>query len=124
MHFLDVVFYQQFPMYKPNMVEGGRGWLMIALLRSRPLFHAALALSSYHRDLIVNTKSSDRAYTTCTVEHQEHFAKSLFEFHKAIRIVSQYVLVHMSEVELATYLSMVQLIYFEVCVQVHANVFD
>ena len=49
MSFLDCVFPLQFPMYKPEMLEGGRGWLLALVLRRESLYHAALALSAYHR---------------------------------------------------------------------------
>ena len=49
MHFLDHVFPLQYPFYKPRISDGGRGWLLAALLRTKPLYHVALALSLYHR---------------------------------------------------------------------------
>ena len=48
MSFLDHVFPLQFPMYKPGMMEGGRGWLLNLVLRKGPFYHAALALGAYH----------------------------------------------------------------------------
>jgi len=52
MHFLDHVFPLQYPFYKPNIADGGRGWLLVALLRTKPLYHIALAISiHYHRKL-------------------------------------------------------------------------
>lgn len=48
MHYLDVVFPLLFRFYNPLVSEGGRGWLLMILLRTKPLFHAALSLSAYH----------------------------------------------------------------------------
>ncbi|RAL67921.1 hypothetical protein DID88_008646 [Monilinia fructigena] len=49
MHFLDNVFPLQYPMYKPDVAEGGRGWLLSLLLKTKPLYHASIGLSAYHR---------------------------------------------------------------------------
>ena len=42
MHFLDSVFPLQYPMYKPEISEGERGWLLSLLLRAKSFYHAAL----------------------------------------------------------------------------------
>ena len=49
MHYLDVVFPSQFPFYNPPASEGGRGWLLLIILRTRPLYHAALSMAAYHQ---------------------------------------------------------------------------
>ena len=49
MHFLDNVFLLQYPMYNPGIQKGGRGWLLAVLLRSKSLYHAALAIAEHHR---------------------------------------------------------------------------
>jgi len=48
MHYLDVVFPSQFPFYNPTPEEGGRGWLLIMIVRTKPLYHAALSTAAYH----------------------------------------------------------------------------
>lgn len=108
-------------MYKLDIVEGRREWLLASLFQARPLFHAALALSSYHRQPVLNTEAGETGPTRRSMHHEEHLAKSLTEFHKAVKMVSQFVLVHMSKIELATYMSMMQLIYFEVCATCHIS---
>ncbi|KAH7309054.1 fungal-specific transcription factor domain-containing protein [Stachybotrys elegans] len=49
MYFFDQVFPLQYPMYDQNRSRGGRGWLLSLILRTKPLYHAALALSAHHR---------------------------------------------------------------------------
>lgn len=49
MHYLDYVFPLQFPFYKHNALQGGRGWLLSLLMQLEPLHHAALSVSSYHQ---------------------------------------------------------------------------
>lgn len=49
MHFLDHVFPRQYPMYNPEILEGGRGWLLPLLMQSKPFHHAALASAAHHR---------------------------------------------------------------------------
>lgn len=48
MNYLDHVFPLQFSCYTPPVTELGRGWLLALLTRTKPLYHAALALSAFH----------------------------------------------------------------------------
>jgi len=52
MHYLDHVFYIQFRFYKPA-VSRGRGWLLSLLTCTKPLYHAALSLSAFHRQSLL-----------------------------------------------------------------------
>lgn len=61
MHFLDNVFPLQYPMYHPTVLSGGRGWFLSLLLRTKPLYHAALALSSYHHGTVIYGHAKERA---------------------------------------------------------------
>ncbi len=49
MHYLDHVFPLQFRFYDPSISDGGRGWLLSILMRTKPLYHAALTLAAYHQ---------------------------------------------------------------------------
>ncbi|KAH8650723.1 hypothetical protein BGZ61DRAFT_487758 [Ilyonectria robusta] len=48
MHYLDYVFYWQYPYFRPNSHLGNRGWLLPFLINGGPLYYAALALSALH----------------------------------------------------------------------------
>ncbi len=48
MNYLDHVFPLQFNCYTPPITELGRGWLLALLTRTKPLYHAALALSAFY----------------------------------------------------------------------------
>ena len=48
-HYLDVVFPNQFPFYNPPASEGGRSWLVLIMMRTKPLYHAALSMAAYHQ---------------------------------------------------------------------------
>ncbi|EMT72621.1 hypothetical protein FOC4_g10004094 [Fusarium odoratissimum] len=50
MYYLDHVFVWQFPYFQPRSSLGNRGWLLIFLSNGGSLSHAALALSTLHRD--------------------------------------------------------------------------
>ncbi|EWG54322.1 hypothetical protein FVEG_12565 [Fusarium verticillioides 7600] len=50
MYYLDHVFVWQFPYYQFQSRLGNRGWLLVFLYNDRSLSHAALALSTLHRD--------------------------------------------------------------------------
>lgn len=39
------VFPSQFPFYDPAPFGGGRGWLLLIILRTKPLYHAALSMA-------------------------------------------------------------------------------
>ncbi|RFU32369.1 hypothetical protein B7463_g3968, partial [Scytalidium lignicola] len=72
MHFLDNVFPLQYPMYNPGISEGGRGWLLALLLRTKPLYHAALALSVYHRRIILFAKTHHSCRAATLLQQEKH----------------------------------------------------
>ncbi|KAM3086485.1 hypothetical protein ACMFMG_000618 [Clarireedia jacksonii] len=115
MHFLDVVFPLQYPMYKPAITQGGRGWLLSLLLKTKPLYHAALSLSAYHRGVIMLEKSRGQCGKVNISDHEKHFAICLAEFQQTIKDVRQWV----TEVTVCPVNSLgimacvVQLIFFE-----------
>lgn len=45
MHYLDHVFYWQYPYLRPRSHLGDRAWLLLFLGNGDPLYHAAIALS-------------------------------------------------------------------------------
>lgn len=53
MHFFDHVLPLQFRFYNPSILEGGRGWLLLILTRTKPLYHVALSLAAYHQQSIL-----------------------------------------------------------------------
>ncbi|KNB17026.1 hypothetical protein FOXG_15183 [Fusarium oxysporum f. sp. lycopersici 4287] len=71
MYYLDHVFVWQFPYFQPRSWLGNRGWLLIFLSNGGSLSHAALALSTLHRDA---------SQKKCS------YSQEAFEFHsKALR---------------------------------------
>ncbi|PQE28040.1 regulatory protein [Rutstroemia sp. NJR-2017a WRK4] len=116
MHFLDVVFPLQYPLYKPPITQGGRGWLLSLLLSTKPLYHAALGLSAYHKGTILLETSRAQCGKTNISDQEKHFAICLIEFQQAIKDVNHWV----SEIAVCPVNSLgimacvVQLIFFEV----------
>lgn len=53
MHFFDHVLPRQFRFYNPSVLEGGRGWLLSILIRTKPLYQVALSLAAYHQQSIL-----------------------------------------------------------------------
>jgi hypothetical protein len=77
MHFMDVVFHLQYPVYKPKLQYGGRGWFLPLVLQNKPLFYAVLALSAYHRRM---TLYPDRLEPLIQQEkHLEIAIKSIYQ---------------------------------------------
>jgi hypothetical protein len=72
MNFLDNVFPLEFPLYRPEILEGGRGWLLALLLRTEPLYHTALAFSAYHRRTILDAKMSQPRQIAAVVQQEKH----------------------------------------------------
>jgi hypothetical protein len=72
MHFLDHVFPLQYPVYKPAIQEGGRGWLLSALLQTKSLYHAALALSAYHYQTAASVMLSQPCQIATLVMQEKH----------------------------------------------------
>lgn len=73
MHFLDTVFSLQFPMYQPGILEGGRGWLHSLMFQTKPLYHAALAFSAYHRRITMLSRLSPSSQVAALVQQAKHF---------------------------------------------------
>lgn len=116
MHFIDTVFPLQYPMYRPNVFEGGRGWLLSLLLRTKPLYHACLALSAYHRGTIF-LMSSSPCSTRSAVDKESHLAICLSEFQQAIKDVDRWVSVTCPSNSLGLMCCVIQLVFFEVRLQ-------
>ncbi|CAG8972006.1 hypothetical protein HYALB_00008291 [Hymenoscyphus albidus] len=114
MHFLDVVFYIQYPMYKSSVHEGGRGWLLSLLLHTRPLYHAALALSAYHRGTILLASRRNANHADVLVEQEKHLAACLSNFQRHIKHVHQFVEDRNPGECLGVLACVVQLIFFEI----------
>ncbi|KAK0119006.1 hypothetical protein ONS96_012077 [Cadophora gregata f. sp. sojae] len=113
MHFLDHVFPLQHPMYKPQIAEGGRSWLLSLLLRTKPLYHASLALSAYHRGSILLASQRCVAHHSM-VEQEKHLSICLEEFQEAIKNVDHWIVFKACPRDnLGLMAAVVQLIYFE-----------
>ncbi|KAG6010747.1 hypothetical protein E4U21_004135 [Claviceps maximensis] len=79
MHFLDQVIPAQYPFYRPQPIDGGRGWLLSLLLHSKSLFHGALALSSYHRLISILAGARPACRALAAARHQQHLESCLRE---------------------------------------------
>jgi hypothetical protein len=113
MNFLDEIFPLQYPVYKPELLEGGRGWLLHLLLRTKPLYHAALALSSYHLMISGFSMISSECRVFSVVRKEERLAMCLQEVQRTIRDV-QVFMKERSHNALGLLASVVQLVFFEV----------
>ncbi|OQD92708.1 hypothetical protein PENSOL_c038G05814 [Penicillium solitum] len=78
MHYLDSVFYWQYPYFRSRSRLGNRGWLLLFLSSGGPLYQAALALSALHRNQVVSQ-----------IDYQRN--QEAFEYHsKALRELSEF----------------------------------
>jgi len=107
MHFLDTVFPLQYPMYKPGISEGGRGWLHSLLLQTKPLYHSALAFSAYHRRTALFAKLSPPSQVAALVQQAKHFDICIQE-------VNEFSQNSCSKNGLGIAFAIVQLVFFQV----------
>lgn len=107
MHFLDHVFSLQFPVYRPSIQDGGRGWLLSALLQTKSLYHAALALSAYHRRTAASAVLSQPSQIASLVQQEKHLETCI----KSLNMFTQ---TSCPNSELGTITAILQLAFFEV----------
>jgi hypothetical protein len=107
MHFLDIIFPLQYPMYKPGLLEGGRGWLLPLLLQTKPLHHAALAISVYYRRKTMLGRMSHQSRVTALVQQENHLEI-------CIKLLHEYANSSCSTARLGTVTAIMQMVFFEV----------
>ena len=116
MHFLDSVFPLQYPAYKPCLIDGGRGWLLSLLMNTKPLYHAALSMSAYHRQsslLIPGRRACDKINWA---ELEKHHAICFQELRKDIQALNLWLGNYKCITSgVGVVASVAQLIFFEVC---------
>lgn len=105
MHFLDYVFPLQYPMYKPKLSEGGRGWLLPCLIQIKPLYHAALASSTYHHRMTISSSHTYRI--AALIQQEKHLEDSLTS-------INQFAQSSCPVNTLGIVISVIQLMFFEV----------
>ena len=107
MHFLDNVFPLQYLMYKSEVLEGGRGWLLNLLLRSEAFYHASLALSAYHRRSVMLANASHPIQAAALVQQGKHLESCINLTHQAAQRCCP-------RMGLGILASVIQLVFFEV----------
>lgn len=117
-NYLDYVFPFLFPFYRPPLLQSGRGWLLILLMRKRTLLHSALSLSTYF--VAVATENLLSGHESCREHNRSELEKqhelTLKELQNDVAVVNQKG-VGSDLVESARIMeSIVQLVVFEVAV--------
>lgn len=79
MHYLDQVFYWQFPYFCSLSKLGNRGWLFRLLSNRGPLYHAALSLSALHQSAICG-REIDYLQNQKAYEYHSSALRNLCEF--------------------------------------------
>jgi hypothetical protein len=113
MHFLDHVIPAQYPFYHPRPLDGGRGWLLSLLLHTKPLYHGALALSSYHRLISILAEARPACRALAAARHQQHLESCLREVQRTMRDMNQ-IKPGPQDFEVGTVISVIQLVFSEV----------
>lgn len=92
-------------MYNPSVLVGGRGWLLALLLRKKPFYHAALALSACHRRTIILAQTDQIA----TLVQQEQHLETCLE---VLSLAAQH---NCGDNGLGIMATVIQLSFLEVC---------
>ncbi|RSL93529.1 hypothetical protein CEP52_013190 [Fusarium oligoseptatum] len=85
MHYLDHVFYWQYPYFQPRSRIGNRGWLLTYLSNGGPLYHAALALSALHRNKVQLSRRQDYLRNQEAFEYHSRALRELCELSRRTR---------------------------------------
>lgn len=113
MHFLDHIFPAQYPMYNPSTLNGGRGWLLSALFRVEPLFHAALALGHHCRRKMMAAEISQAHRVEALVQQERHLETCLKAVNESAKNLCQGIRMGMA-------ITVAQLVFFAV---LHPQIF-
>lgn len=116
--YLDYVIPFFFPFYRPPLLQSGRGWLLILLMRKRTLLHSALSLATYFfavaTDNLISGHELCREHNRSELEKQHEL--TLKELQHDVAVVNQKG-VGSDLVESARIMeSIVQLVVFEAAV--------
>jgi hypothetical protein len=80
MHYIDHVFFWQFPYFCSRSRLGDRGWLLFFLSNRGPLYHAALALSALHRQSTENSQQPKDIRDQQVIEYHSRALRILCDF--------------------------------------------
>lgn len=119
MHYLDCVFPLLFRFYRPSISEGGRGWLLSILLRTKPLFHAALSLSAYHQRSILPENVGNEKDCNIMEDLEMHHSMTLIELRRHIDRIQLEVGARCMVTRVEVLACMILLISFEVSPCLH-----
>lgn len=90
-NYLDYVFPFLFPFYRPPLLQSGRGWLLILLMRKRTLLHSALSLATYFfavaTDNLISGHELCREHNRSELEKQHEL--TLRELQQDVAVVNQ-----------------------------------
>ena len=114
MHFLDHVFPRQYPAYKPSLFQGGRGWLLSLLMRTKPLYHAALSLSAYDQQSSLLLPQYRVCNKISWSDLERHHSLCLQELRHDIQALGKWLENRCFRSGVGVLASVVQLIFFEV----------
>lgn len=87
MHYLDQVFYVQFPFYDFSAGLRNRGWLYTLLTEDQPIYHATLALSQCHQRIAHSTSNNIGCDPHRENERTKHYVFALRHLQENLRLV-------------------------------------
>jgi hypothetical protein len=113
MHFINEIFPLQYPLYKADIRQERRAWLLSLLFETQPLFDAALAFGSYHQHVVVLNTTPTQLLQA--IEQRESYLNtSVTGLRKLVALVSMYGKQGLPKEGVGIVASMIQLIFFEV----------
>lgn len=115
MIYLDYVVPYMSPFYRPPLLQGGRGWLLVLLMRNKSLFHTALCLSSYFFSVMVS--KTMLGHEDCQErnwgELQKQHRLSIEELQKSLQCLNSHGVANLFHESIRSLECMIQMISFD-----------
>lgn len=115
MIYLDAVVPYMCPFYRPPLLQGGRGWLLVLLMRNKSLFHTALSLSSYFFSVMVNKTmlGHEECQKTNWAELQKQQGLSIESLQKSLHCLNSHGVANLFRESIQTLECIIQMISFD-----------
>lgn len=89
MYYFDFVCPLQYPFYKPRQVDGGRGWILALLMRTKPMYNAALCIAAYHQKSTTPPHLLKKQPLGTGIDQERFYSLALGGLRKHIGILSR-----------------------------------
>ncbi|KAH7348018.1 fungal-specific transcription factor domain-containing protein [Pyrenochaeta sp. MPI-SDFR-AT-0127] len=120
---LDYVFPVLFPFYRPNLLEGGRSWLLVLAMRRDAFYHITISLTSYFMSVVPVLRGQEHQLCATKVleELRHQMLRSVQSVQERLQDISRRGVENALFDSACLLVSIVQLVNFEVVMGNSAN---